>query len=82
MNKGTLVYPDDIEASEIADRMEIDLTDSEDNDDNVDEVKLECNAGKCLDRSVRDIAEQEFLRVAMEINGIFKEKPMCRWMAS
>ena len=37
------MYPDDIEASEIANRMEIDLTDSEDDDDNVDEVKLECN---------------------------------------
>ena len=68
MNKET----DHLEAGQIADNMEIDLTDSEDDDD-VNEVKLECNAGERLDRSVCDTAEQELFHVAMEINGMLKK---------
>ena len=73
MKKGTLVYSGDIETGEIADQMDIDLTNSEDDDDDVDEVQLECNAGERMDRSVRDTTVQELFHVAMEINGMLKK---------
>lgn len=55
MTKGTLVYSNNIEAGEIADLMEIDPSDSEDDDHNDDMY----DKGESLNRRVRDAATQE-----------------------
>ena len=75
MRKETLVYSDYIEAGEIADMMEIDPSDSKDDDHNDDMY----DKGESLNRKARDAATQEMFDVAMEIRDVKKSPGLDGW---